>query len=370
VSPTDPFGDELVEQLKGIKGIMTQEKYTSIKSAENHVESLMYGFMASSVLFVGEELGVFDIFAKSCSVTLQEAAMLTNISENQIERLMIAACSIGLIQRHDQHTFSMPENMKPLFLKNGSHYYGTNFKHYSSQTAPLFQFLPEALKEGKNQWHRLASKEEDNATPFADVYSSEEKTQVFLDSMWGLGYQCSKELVEQFDMFRFSKLIDLGGASGSFLIAAAEKYTNLSGSVFDLQVVEPHFERKRKEHDLVDRLSFCAGDLFQDSFPEADLYSLGYILSDWSTEKGNQILQKIYDHLPTGGAVIILEKLFNDKKDGPVNTAMMNLVMLLEMEGQHHTTNEYFQRLDGVGFSDMKCYRSNGEKHMIVGFKP
>lgn len=348
---------------------MTQEKYKSIKNAENHLESLMYGFMASSVLFVGEDLGLFELFAESASVTLQDAARLTEISENQIERLMIAACSIGIIQRHDKQTFSMPENMKPLFVKTGAHYYGTSFKHYSTQTVPLFQFLPDALFEGRNQWHKIAPQEGLSTTPFTDVYSSEEKTRVFLDSMWGLGYQCSKELVEQFDMCRFSKLIDLGGATGSFLISAAEKYANLRGSVFDLEVVEPHFERKCKEHALGDRLSFCAGDLFHDSFPKADLCSLGYILSDWSTEKGDRLLRKIYNHLPSGGAVIILEKLFNDNKDGPLNTAMMNLVMLLEMEGQHHTKEEYFQRLDRAGFSDMKCYRSTGEKHMIVGFK-
>lgn len=365
------YASKIQQMKKGDKYVSNREnEYANLNIAESHIESIMYGFMASSVLFVGDELGIYDLLAKSEAVSIEEAAALTLVSKSEIERLLIAACSVGLIEREDATYFTMHEHMKPLFCKADSRYCGSRFKHYFTQTAPLFQFLPEALREGGNQWHRLMSKDGERAAPFDNVYSCPEQTRIFLESMWELGYRCSQELVKKFDMNRFNQLVDLGGATGSFLVAAVEEFPDMVGCVYDLEVVEPYFNEKRKKHGLEDQIKFVGGDLFVDNFPLADAYSLGYILSDWSKEKGDNLLRKIYKHLPAGGAVIVLEKLFNEQKDGPLATAMMNLVMLLEMEGQHHTSSEYFERLHGAGFEDMVCYRSSGEKHMIVGFKP
>jgi hypothetical protein len=264
----------------------------------------------------------------------------------------------------------MPASLKPYFDKDSSKYCGNGFGHYFKTTAKLFQFLPEAIKEDKQQWHRVFPEKGDEVDPFDGVYASEEETRVFLESMWGLGYPGSKELLQKFGVEKFNHLVDLGGATGSFVISALEQNSKMTGEVFDFELVKPFFEEKRDTHGLNDRLEFTVGDIFKDEFPEADLFSMGYILSDWSREKGTFLLKKIYDKLPPGGAVIVLEKLFNDQKDGPVPTAMMNLVMLLEMEGTHYNVSEYQKWLSEIGFVDVAAYFSSGEKHMVIAYKP
>ena len=268
----------------------------------------MYGFMASSVLFVGDELGVLDYIARQDVASLSDIAVKTETDESALERLLIASCSVGLLKKQDKSFYYVPEPLKKLLLKDSANYCGASFGHYFKTTAPLFQFLPDAIKQNRTQWHQLFPEKGDNVDPFEAVYASEEETRIFLESMWGLGYSDSKDLVNKFDMSRFDHLVDLGGATGSFVVSALEKNETMTGSVFDFSLVEPFFSAKRSQHQLTDRLSFVAGDIFKDQFPQADCYSLGYILSDWDREKGTDLLKKIYDSLPSGGAVVILEK--------------------------------------------------------------
>ena len=78
-----------------------------------------------------------------------------------------------------------------------------------------------------------------------------------------------------------------------------------------------------------------------DELPEGDLYSLGRILHDWTEAKGLALLKRIYDRLPSGGALLIAEKLLDEDKSGPRWASMQNLGMLLYTEGKERTLTEY-----------------------------
>jgi len=81
-------------------------------------------------------------------------------------------------------------------------------------------------------------------------------------------------------------------------------------------------------------------------------------LSDWSREQGTTLLQKVYDSLPNGGAVLF-SKAFCEDKRGPLFTAMMNLVMLLETYGESFC-KRIFQWLQEIGFGDCKLSARRG----------
>ena len=71
-----------------------------------------------------------------------------------------------------------------------------------------------------------------------------------------------------------------------------------------------------------------AGNFFEDPLPEADLFALGRILHDWSEPKVLDLSKRIFDRLPTGGALLIAEKLLDEDKRGPRWAQMQNLNML------------------------------------------
>ncbi len=77
-----------------------------------------------------------------------------------------------------------------------------------------------------------------------------------------------------------------------------------------------------------------AGDFFVDVLPEGDLYSLGRILHDWTESKILLLLKRIHDRLPSGGALLIAEKLLEPDKSGPLWAQMQNLNMLALHRGE------------------------------------
>jgi len=330
-------------------------------------EQALYGFMASHVLFTAEKLGVFDSLISGQGSTSGDLARQNGGNPSAMEKLLIGAIAIGLLDRTDKG-YAIPADLLPFFDRESPDYMCRGFGHYRDVSTKIFHFLADAVVENAPQWSRY-SPEAGSIDPFSQIYSDPENTAIFLESMWGLGYGPAKQILSKFSLKNFSELVDIGGASGSFAIAALEANPSLLATVFDLSIVEPHLQSKADLHRVSDRLLFTSGDMFRDAFPPADLYAMGYILSDWSREQGTTLLQKVYDSLPNGGAVLILEKLFDEDKRGPLSTAMMNLVMLLETYGEHHSVSEYFQWLQEIGFGDCKVVRSEGEKHMIVGYK-
>ena len=57
------------------------------------------------------------------------------------------------------------------------------------------------------------------------------------------------------------------------------------------------------------RIEVMAGDFFGDELPDADLFAIGRILHDWSEDKIQKLLAKIFQRLPAGGGILIAEKL-------------------------------------------------------------
>lgn len=332
------------------------------------IEHAMFGYIQSYILFVGDELGVFDELCKTDEISLDELSKKLNLNPNSLKRLLIGAINIDIV-RYKNGKFSIcNEELKNFLRKDSPNYCGSRFHHYYKRVIKLFQYLKEGIIENAPQWKNMKD-ESYQGDLFDNMFSDKEKTRDFLDAMWELGYEDSKELCSKYNLGQFTKLIDVGGATGSFSIAALNINPNLSAIIFEREELEPFVKENSEKFHLLDRLGFKAGDFFKDDLPLGDVYSLGYIMSDWNTEQCIFLLKKVYQCLPPKGQVLILERLFNDDYSGPFATAMMNLSMLLEMYGEHRTIAEYFNLLNQAGFKNTKVVKSSGEKHMIIGIK-
>src|SRR5262249_22676248 len=155
--------------------------------------------------------------------------------------------------------------------------------------------------------------------------------------MHGYGVLSSPRVVAAFDLSRFRKLVDLGGATGHLAVAACELYPQLRAAVFDLAPVVEFAREQVRLSTAADRIELVPGDFFCDDLPEADLYAVGRILHDWSEEKIRRLLGKIYERLPGGGGLLIAEKLLAADKSGPTHAHMQSLNMLICTEGKERT---------------------------------
>jgi acetylserotonin N-methyltransferase len=180
--------------------------------------------------------------------------------------------------------------------------------------------------------------------------------------MHGLGLLSSPAVVAAFDLSPFTHLVDLGGATGHLAAAARQRFPHLRATVFDL----PEVLAFARSSGLVSGVEWMEGDFFRDPLPEADLFALGRILHDWSQEKIQALLGKIYQRLPPGGGVLIAERLLEEDKTGPAPALMQSLNMLVCTEGRERSLSEYRALLAEVGFRDVAAVRTGAPLDAVL----
>jgi acetylserotonin N-methyltransferase len=219
----------------------------------------------------------------------------------------------------------------------------------------MWAHLEDAVREGAHRWQQTFRFE---GPIFAHFFQSEAARRVFLAGMHGFGQLSSPAVVAAFDLSRFRRLVDLGGATGHLALAARERYPQLSAAVFDLPGVTPYSQAEA-----------IAGDFFTDPLPPADLYAVGRILHDWSEDKIRLLLKKVCDALPEGGALLVAERLLDEDKSGPVPALMQSLNMLVCTEGRERSLSEYAALLREAGFHHVEAKRTGAPLDAILALK-
>jgi len=309
---------------------------------------LLQAFRWSKAMFAALSLGVFDALADGPK-PLDVLADELQTSPDGLQRLLDACVGLQLLGRDERGYSNTP--MAATYLCKSSPNRLTGYLNYSNDVMwQLWTHLEDAVREGSHRWKQTFGWD---GPIFSHFFRNEEAKREFLMGMHGFGLISSPQVVAAFDLSRYRRLVDLGGATGHLAIAACRRYPLLRGVVFDLPDAVPLAQEIVGASDVADRVEIVAGDFFSDSLPPADLYALGRILHDWTEEKILRLLGRILESLPPQGAVLIAEKLLQEDRSGPRWAHMQSLNMLTCTEGKERTLAEYEKLLRQVGFSEV-----------------
>jgi acetylserotonin N-methyltransferase len=226
--------------------------------------------------------------------------------------------------------------------------------------------LEDAVLEGNHRWKQTFNLE---GSIFDHFFQTDEAMRTFLLGMHGFGVLSSPKVVAAFDLSRFHRLVDLGGATGHLAIAACERYPEMHATVFDLPRVIEVAREQVSRSGVASRVGLMAGDFFADELPAADLFAVGRILHDWSEEKIRALLAKVLARLPSGGALLIAEKLLAEDKTRPVPALMQSLNMLVCTEGRERSLGEYRALLEAAGFRNVEGCMTGAPLDAVLGVK-
>ncbi len=325
---------------------------------------LIDAFRRSKTMFTAVSLGVFDLLSQPLTAT--ETAERLGLPEDTCTRLLDACISLQLLGKNGSRYQNTPASNR--LLRHDSPETMTGYIDYSDQVLyPMWGQLADALREGSNRWEQSRGKPAN--TLFEHFFSTDERLATFIQGMHGFGLLSSPSVVRAFDLGRFRHICDLGGATGHLTIAACEHYPQLRGTVFDLPKVIEIARRKVAESKAKDRIECVPGDFFNDALPSADLFALGRILHDWSRPKIDQLLTRIFAALPSGGALLIAEKLMDDDLTGPTHVHMQSLNMLICTEGRERSLEQYREVLTAAGFSTVEGARTGCPVDAILATK-
>ncbi|MFF9013827.1 methyltransferase [Streptomyces sp. NPDC014870] len=327
-----------------------------------NLERAVYGMYATHALRVADRHGVFAHLTRHSGDSAPTIAAALAVDEDTLERLLLVLSSFGVLDAEGGR-YALAAGVRPYVDREDPRCLMGFVDHLVDDTAGQFGRLGGYLRVGKAETDR------DRPAPFDSLYRDDESVGRFLDAMWSLSHHVSHELAALADLGDRRQLIDVGGASGPFSVAALRAFPDLRATVFDLPQVGPHLATRATEQKLSDRLDFAAGDFFRDPLPAGDCYAFGYILSDWDDETCVALLRKAHEACLPGGRVLIMERLFDDDRGGPLATSVMNLSMHVETEGRHRSAGEYLELLRRAGFADGTVRRSTGDKHLVIGVR-
>jgi hypothetical protein len=322
------------------------------------------GFMDAQILLTAEELQLFATLENAPCAAADIAAEI-GLSSASAQRLLTALCALGYVKLLSDGRYANSPEASQQLVPGRPGYIGAMFHHLRDDLYPVWRYCREALLEGNAQWHRAFGA---GPSPTEHMFADEQHLRAFLNGMHVITYRAGSEFATQAPELRnVRSVVDIGGASGAFLIALAEVHRNLRGTVFDLPAVRCVAEEHLHRHCLAERLRFQAGDFWEDELPPgADVYSLGFILHDWDTAGGSLLLQKIADAAPPDGLLIIGEYLLDENRTGPLHVARMDLNMLVAARGRERTAREYADWIAEFGFDLQRIQPTSRGKHFLI----
>jgi acetylserotonin N-methyltransferase len=329
------------------------------------VIELIEAFRRSKVMFAAVSLGVFDALEhKPAEVTALAEEL--QVKAEPLERLLDACVGLKLLRRRGAAYENEP--VASTYLRRSSKQTLTGYILYSNDVLfRLWTHAEDAVREGTPRWKQEFGVD---GSIFDHFFRTEEAKETFVRGMHGLGILSSPKVVEGFDLSRFRRMVDLGGATGHLAIAACERNPDLRAVVFDLPEVIEVARAYARSSMASQRIEMMAGDFFSDELPEADFFALGRILHDWPEDRIRRLLAKIYRRLPGGGGILLAEKLLYEDKSGPVSAHLQSLNMLMCTEGKERTLPEYRRLLEEAGFRGVQGRITGGTLDAILATKP
>lgn len=321
-------------------------------------------FWPAKTLLSAIELGVFTELARGPE-TLDVLMGRLGLHPRSARDFFDTLVALGFLTRaHGRYANTVETD---LFLDRSKPSYVGGILEMAN--ARLFRFwadLTEALKTGQPQ------NEVKGGAPatFDTLYADPDRLAQFLAAMTGISRGANLAIAGKFPWANYSTFVDVGTAQGDLAVQIGHANPHLTGQGFDLPVVGPIFESYVAANGLADRLKFTPGSFFTDPIPKADVLLMGHILHDWNLSEKRMLIDKAYEALPAGGALVVYESIIDDDRSKNAFGLMMSLNMLIETPGGFDYTGADCEGwMKDAGFTSARTEHLVGPDSMVVGIK-
>ena len=339
-----------------------------IKVDPSNIMQVGMGFWASKTLLTAVKLELFSHLATK-PLTGAEIKHELCLNGRGMYDFLDALVSLGLLQRKGKKETAVYSNSPDSdhFLdKSKLSYMGGLLEMANNRLYPFWNFLEEGLKRGTPQ-NEIRTGEK---SLFDEIYSDIDKTREFVNAMSGAQAGNFITFATQFDFSAYNTLSDIGGAGAQLSAHVAIHNPHMNCISFDLPPVSPIALENISLMGVANKVKVVSGDFFTDSFPKADVITMGNVLHDWGKDDKQMLIGKAYDALPKGGALVVIENIIDDERRENAFGLMMSLNMLIETaEGYDFTAADFEGWAGDAGFSETFVMQLTGPTSAVVAIK-
>ncbi len=178
-------------------------------------------------------------------------------------------------------------------------------------------------------------------------------------------------VARQYDFSGVARVLDVGGGSGCYMIAAAQAHPHLHCTVLELPAMCEVARGYIDAGGVAGRVDTCAVDMFRQPWPRGyDAIFFSNVWHDWNARTCRWLAARTFEALPGGGRILLHEMLLDDDGAGPVAAASFSMLMLLATQGQQFTLGELAAILEGAGFAGVGALPTHPYFSVVTGYKP
>jgi O-methyltransferase domain/Dimerisation domain len=305
---------------------------------------LISGYQATFLIQVAAELNLADLLADGPRGA-EELATAAGCNPNALRRLLFALAQLEVFARRPDGRFELT----PLgACLRSSHPDALNaFARYQAHAViqQPWSGLLHSVRTGETAFEEVFG-----ASLFDYLASRPDVAALFTSGMTARTAEHLGAIVGAYDWRNFETIIDVGGADGTLLTSILAAAPNARGIIFDQHRVRDAAERRITSEALQGRCAFAGGDFFAAVPSDADAYLFKYILHDWEDDQAVAILRNVRSAAPAHARLLVIEPLLMRDDQYALQTAMMDVAMLVVTGGRERSADEFAELYDRAGF--------------------
>jgi hypothetical protein len=325
---------------------------------------LGFAFRESKILLSAIELDVFTVLSAAGPLEIDELARRTGVHQRAARDFFDALVALDLLERDGRGRYGTTRETARYLDRNSGRYVGGELEFASARQFGPWGLFTEALRTGKPQSGARGTEN------YRAYYADSAVLDNVAKGMSGGTLLAADAMAERFPWRDYRTFFDIGTAQGCLPVRIALAHPHVEGGGFDLPALQGLFDDYVARHGLSDRLRFQAGDFFKDPLPSAEVLVMGRILHNWDLATKKVLLQKAYDVLPPGGALIVYERLIDDERRTSVAGLAASLNMLvMTASGFDFSGADCMGWMGEAGFKACRVVPLTAVLSMVVGTK-
>ncbi len=337
-------------------------QYRSPPVDDRQIWDIWLSFHNLPAMLAADEIGLFDALADK-PLALVDLAGKCRVNARALGIVNSLLCALGLLVHRDKRYGLTPVSRNYL-VKSSNFYWGAllaGFRESTPSTEKIIAALaPDAQHAGG-----------ENAKGWEAGDIPPDRARAIAAFMHA--HSCAAAIgAAQHPVFDdVKRVLDVGGGSGVFPIAMAQRWPHLHGTIMDLGSMCEAAMTYVRDGEVADRVDTLPRDMFREAWPTGyDALFFSNVFHDWSDETCLDLARKAYAVLPSGGRIMLHEALINDNLDGPATPASFSLLMLYGTQGRQFTLPEFSALLGEAGFVDCEASATCGYYSLVIARKP
>jgi predicted O-methyltransferase YrrM len=297
------------------------------------IQALSRAFQESRIFLTGAELGLFDLLAAQ-SLSAGEVAARTGATSRGLAILLDALAAMGLL------------------VKDGGRYRcEPSAASFLTADGPA-SLLPTVL-HAADLWQRWSKLTEIVAGAQADQRSPAAVQRAFIGAMNASAAAQADRIVSLVAPGPARKLLDVGGASGTYTLAFLRAVPEMKATLFDRPGVVGMARERLGAAGVLDRVALVPGDFYQDPLPPGhDLAFVSAIIHQNNPEQNVELFRKVFAALDPGGRIVVRDYVLSPDRTSPKSGAIFAVNMLTGGAGGNcYTYEEIKSALGQAGFT-------------------